>query len=68
MQVFGVAIGVAYGLGIRMNQYNPLIDDAMLATSYLTVGIGGAMSYASSQLDRATFNYLQDDMPLQERT
>lgn len=54
LQTLGIAIGVAYGLGIRSYQYSILVDDIALATSYLTVGIGGAMSYASSQLDRAS--------------
>jgi hypothetical protein len=53
LQSLGIAVGVAYGPGIRVNQYNAAIDDVMLTVSYLAVAIGGAMSYASSQLDRA---------------
>lgn len=54
LQTVGIAIGVAYGLGIRSYQYSIIADDVALAASYLTVGIGGAMAYASGQLDRAS--------------
>lgn len=64
LQTVGLAIGVAYGLGIRINKFNPFIDDAMLAVSYFITGMGSTMSYASSQLDRATYHYLQEDVPL----
>jgi hypothetical protein len=49
LQVVGASLGLAYGLGIRLNKFNFIYDDVALCAGYIAMSLAGAVSYSESQ-------------------